>query len=213
MALAAPDMGPQELTTCLWALCRLRYRPPEPWLEALAARGAALLPHAWQQQQQQQEEDGSSSSSRGRAAATADAAVQLLQQQQRNDSAEAEVRRRRQQLLRQIQQLEQQRRHLQRPQQGQPYSTQLQRQQHQQQQLHQQQQSLLQLRGDLELLQQRLQSGRVQQQGSGQPPCNPAEQPGDKGQQQQHLQERWLGAGDVRVVLASLQQLQFSLQE
>ncbi|KAF6256715.1 hypothetical protein COO60DRAFT_84302 [Scenedesmus sp. NREL 46B-D3] len=105
MVLAAPDMQPREVTTCLWALSKLRYRPPEPWLAALADRAAELLPLAWQQQ-----EPHSSSSCSCDKKVASKAAQQQLQQQQKADAAAAEVRYRRRQLLQQIQQLEQQQR-------------------------------------------------------------------------------------------------------
>ncbi|KAF8071002.1 TBC2 [Scenedesmus sp. PABB004] len=204
MALAAPDMAPRELTTCLWALSRLRYRPPEAWLAALASRAAELLPPAW------------------RAAAPPAQAARQLAAQQRSDAAAAEVRRRRRGLLKRVAALEQQQALLRQrlgplpP----PQRQQLARAQRRQAE------QLLQLRGDLELLEERgralaarpgaadgpererqqLLEQRASPEAPGELPLAAAGAGGDGG----GGDGRSLGAGDVRVVLACLAQLQYA---
>ncbi|WIA31797.1 hypothetical protein OEZ86_002666 [Tetradesmus obliquus] len=190
MALAAPDMQPQEVTTCLWALSKLRYRPPEAWLAALADRAAELLPAAWQQQQQQP--DGSSSSSGGKKVAGGLARHQL-QLQQQADVAAAEVRQRRQQLLQQVQQLEQQQR--------------------QQQQALREQQQALHKQGSRGHSLDSNDEDEQQQSSSQQMDSGAAAADAQQQQQQQQQQQRALGAGDIRVVLGCLAQLQFTLHE
>jgi hypothetical protein len=242
VALAAADMGVQELTTCLWSLSRLKYRAPEPWLEALAARGVVLLPDAWKQQLAAQQQagdsaDGSSVLPAARwanslaSAVSAGTAAQQLREQQAADVQEAGTRYRRRQLLQSMQGSQRQQQKLKREQwalqeqllhpkqQQQQVSAQGQLQQWQDNEAALQwqrarQQSLLQLRGDL---------NHLQQQQT--PPVAPyGAQPGSEQQQQQqqawlavsapaHSQRRRLVAADLSVVCAAFAALDFQLPE
>lgn len=191
-----------------------RYRPPGPWLADLTARAAQLLPEAWkpQPQQQQQRPQVQSASggteAAGSPSAAAHAAVvcqvssveaaHLLRAQQQRDKEEASLRDKRQQLIQQVKQLDQQRQALKEklelqqqrgmsPRHVQQHDVWLRQQQ-------QQEQKLLQLRGDLDMLNQQVALANSKSSA-----------------EQRQVDVRRLGYHDVMIVVTALRQLRYKL--